>query len=72
MPSFTLDDVEIPCTTNPLGVKGAGESGTVPAIPVTIHAILDALSDHGVTNIDMPATPLRVWQAIRNGNAIKG
>jgi aerobic carbon-monoxide dehydrogenase large subunit len=69
MPSFTLDEVEIPCTTNPLGVKGAGESGTVPAIPVTIHAILDALSSHGVRNIDMPATPERVWRAMRQGKA---
>lgn len=69
MPSFVLDDVEIPCTTNPLGVKGAGESGTVPAVPVIIHAILDALSDYGVKNIDMPATSLRVWQAIQNGKA---
>ena len=67
MPSFTLDEVEIPCTTNPLGVKGAGESGTVPSIPVTIHAILDALSPYGVANIDMPATPQRVWQAIQGG-----
>ncbi len=64
MPSFTLDDIEVPCPTNPLGVKGAGESGTVPAMPVIIHAILDALAPHGVTHIDMPATPHRVWQAI--------
>ena len=69
MPSFTLDDVEIPCPTNPLGVKGAGESGTVPSIPVTIHAILDALSPYGVSDIDMPATPQRVWRAIQAGKA---
>ena len=69
MPSFVLDDVEIPCATNPLGVKGAGESGTVPAVPVIIHAILNALSDYGVQNIDMPATSQRVWRAIQNGKA---
>ena len=67
--SFTLSDVEIPCTTNPLGVKGAGESGTVPAMPVVIHAILDALAPHGVTHIDMPATPLSVWRAMQEAKA---
>jgi carbon-monoxide dehydrogenase large subunit len=69
MPSFTLDDHAVPCTTNPLGVKGAGESGTVPAMPVIIHAILDALDACGVTDIDMPATPQCVWQAIQDAKA---
>jgi len=64
MPSFTLGDLEVPCPTNPLGVKGAGESGTVPAMPVIIHAILNALGPHGVTHIDMPATPEKVWKLI--------
>ena len=65
MPSFTLDDIEVPCVSNPLGVKGAGESGTVAAAPAVIHAILDALRPLGVDNIQMPATPQAVWQAIR-------
>ena len=69
MPSFTLDHIELPCPTNPLGVKGAGESGTVAAVPVVVHAILDALAADGVTHIDPPATPHRVWQAIRTARA---
>jgi carbon-monoxide dehydrogenase large subunit len=66
MPSFTLGDLEVPCPTNPLGVKGAGESGTVPAMPVIIHAILNALAPHGVTHLDMPATPHAVWRAMQD------
>jgi len=69
MPSFTLGDLEVPCPTNPLGVKGAGESGTVPAMPVIIHAILNALGPHGVTHIDMPATPHAVWRAMQDAKA---
>jgi carbon-monoxide dehydrogenase large subunit len=65
----TLPDVEteleeIPCKTNPLGVKGIGESGTIGAPPTVINAILDALAPLGVDHIDMPATPVRVWQTI--------
>jgi carbon-monoxide dehydrogenase large subunit len=55
---------EVPCKTNPLGVKGIGESGTIGAPPTIINALIDALSPLGVESIDMPATPLRVWQAI--------
>ena len=66
MPSFTLDDYVVPCTSNPLGVKGGGESGTVPAPPVIVHAILDALAPLGVTHIDMPATPNVVWRAMQD------
>ena len=53
-----------PCKTNPLGVKGCGEAGTVGAPPAIINAILDALKPLGVKHIDMPATPARVWHAI--------
>lgn len=56
--------IEVPCRTNPIGVKGVGEAGCVAAPPVVINAILDALAPLGVTHIDMPATPQRVWQAI--------
>jgi carbon-monoxide dehydrogenase large subunit len=53
-----------PCTHNPLGVKGCGEAGAIGSPPAVINAILDALAPLGVTDIDMPATPYRVWQAI--------
>ncbi|MCW5771183.1 MAG: xanthine dehydrogenase family protein [Rhodospirillaceae bacterium] len=54
-----------PCTTNPLGVKGCGESGTIGATPTVVNAILDALAEFGVRHIDMPATPHAVWRALR-------
>ena len=47
-------------------MKGAGEAGTVGALPATMNAIVDALAQVGVTNFDMPATPNRIWQAIRD------
>jgi aerobic carbon-monoxide dehydrogenase large subunit len=55
---------EVPCKTNPLGVKGIGESGTIGAPPTVINALLDALRPLGVDTIEMPATPFRVWQTI--------
>jgi aerobic carbon-monoxide dehydrogenase large subunit len=54
-----------PCLTNPLGVKGVGEGATIGAPPAVMSAILDALRPLGVTHLDMPATPDRVWQAIQ-------
>jgi carbon-monoxide dehydrogenase large subunit len=65
MPFFQLHEHGAVCRTNPIGVKGAGESGTVGAPPAIINAILDALASDGVTDIAMPATPMRIWQAIR-------
>ena len=65
IPSFKLGMHEVPCKTNPLGVKGAGEAGTVGAPPCVIGGILDALAPFGVGHIDMPATPERVWRAIQ-------
>ncbi len=61
-PSITLRYNEILCTTNALGSKGAGEAGTVGALPAIMGALCDAL---GVRHIDMPATPERVWRATR-------
>ena len=69
MADFVLDFNEVPCRTNPLGVKGAGEAGTVGAPPAIINAMLDALRPLGVRHIDMPATPRRVWEAIRAARA---
>ena len=56
---------EVPAKTNPLGVKGAGEAGATGAPPAVIGAILDALKPLGIDHIDMPATPSRVWAAIK-------
>jgi carbon-monoxide dehydrogenase large subunit len=64
LPDVEVDLLEIPCATNPLGVKGAGEAGAVGSPPALINAIIDALSGDGVTSIDMPATPERVWRAL--------
>jgi carbon-monoxide dehydrogenase large subunit len=66
LPAFvTITDESQPCKINPLGAKGVGELGTVGATPTVVNALLDALRPLGVTDIDMPATPHRVWQAIR-------
>lgn len=64
VPSFEVGMHPVPSTTNPLGVKGAGEGGTVGATPTVINAIVDALASAGVTDLPLPATPERVWQAI--------
>jgi len=58
---------EVPCKTNPLGVKGAGEAGAVGSAPATISAVVDALADLGVKHVDMPATPEKLW-AILHGD----
>jgi len=65
LPSISVTSRDVPSPTNPLGVKGAGEGATVGAPGAVIHAILDALAPLGVTDLDMPATPERVWQAIQ-------
>jgi aerobic carbon-monoxide dehydrogenase large subunit len=70
LPRFlTHTDESQPCKINPLGAKGVGELGTVGATPTVINAIVDALRPLGVTDIVMPATPERVWRAIRNARA---
>ncbi|HYE40079.1 MAG TPA: xanthine dehydrogenase family protein molybdopterin-binding subunit [Ramlibacter sp.] len=65
MPKFTLDTVCTPCTHNPLGTKGCGEAGAIGSPPAVINAVLDALKDLGVKDLDMPASPSRVWEAIQ-------
>jgi carbon-monoxide dehydrogenase large subunit len=55
----------VPTKTNPLGTKGVGEAGTVGSMPAVTNAVVDALSVYGVRHIDMPATPERIWRAIR-------
>ena len=69
MPMIELDTNEVPCLTNVLGVKGAGEAGALVAPPVLIAAITDALRDFDVAHIDMPATPERIWQLMQNRKA---
>ena len=64
-PSFTTALSEVPSTNHALGFRGGGEGGITPALGVIINAVVDALADLGVTHIDMPASPERVWQAIQ-------
>ncbi len=65
MPSFDFATHEVPCVNNPMGVKGCGEAGSLASPPAVINAMVDALSDHGITHIDMPATPQAVWQMLQ-------
>jgi aerobic carbon-monoxide dehydrogenase large subunit len=64
LPPLALDHHSVPCATNPLGAKGAGESGVAGSLPAAMNAIVDALSSRGITEFDMPATPARIWAAL--------
>jgi carbon-monoxide dehydrogenase large subunit len=64
MPSFVVDRTETPSTTNPLGVKGIGEAGTIASPPAVVNAVIDAIAHLGVTHLEKPATPERVWRAL--------
>jgi len=68
VPSFKLDTKETPCTHNPLGVKGCGEAGAIGAPAAVMNAVTDAL---GVRDVEMPATPERVWRALQQANSRK-
>ena len=70
-PYLDVHSNAVPTATNVLGVKGVGEAGTVGAVPAVLNAIVDALRPLGVTQLDMPATPHRVWQAIQAAQAGK-
>ena len=69
VPFFTTELSEVPTPTHPLGIRPAGEGGTTPALGVVINAIVDALAEFGVTHIEMPGTPERVWRAIQEAGA---
>ncbi|MHB8189693.1 MAG: xanthine dehydrogenase family protein molybdopterin-binding subunit [Ferrimicrobium sp.] len=69
LPSFELDHTVTPSPTNPLGVKGVGEAGTIGSAPAVINAVVDALAYLGIRDIQMPATPERVWRAIDEARA---
>jgi carbon-monoxide dehydrogenase large subunit len=68
-PSFELDRTVTPTDVNPLGVKGAGEAGTIASTPAVVNAVIDALSPLGIAHLDMPLTPERVWRAIEQAKA---
>jgi carbon-monoxide dehydrogenase large subunit len=69
LPAIAVDFSPVPSRSNPLGIKGAGEGGTVAATPTVMNAILDALAPVGVTDVPMPATPERVWRAIHRASS---
>ena len=66
LPNYITELSEVPSSTHPLGIRPAGEGGTVPALAVVINAVVDALWDLGVRHVEMPATPQKVWQAIQD------
>ena len=68
VPSFELADMATPTSYNPLGAKGIGEAGTIGSTPAVQNAIIDALSHLGVRHIDLPASPQRIWQALRSAS----
>src|SRR5262245_7555027 len=69
---FRVDSNPVPTATNPLGVKGAGEAGCVGAMPAVANALVDALSSLGIRHVEMPATPERLWRAIRDAQRANG
>jgi carbon-monoxide dehydrogenase large subunit len=68
-PLFRHASHPVPATTNPLGAKGCGEAGCAGALPSVMNALVDALAEYGIRHIDMPATPERVWRAIREAHS---
>ncbi|MEJ2604870.1 MAG: molybdopterin-dependent oxidoreductase, partial [Gammaproteobacteria bacterium] len=69
MPGIDFHYTEVPSPRNPLGVKGAGEAGTIGAPPAFVNAVIDALEPYGVAHLDMPLTPMKVWEAIRRSRS---
>jgi len=70
LPMFTTEISEVPSTTHPLGLRGGGEGGTTPALGAVANAIADALAPLGVEHVELPATPERVWRAIRDAKSV--
>ncbi|HSE80481.1 MAG TPA: molybdopterin cofactor-binding domain-containing protein [Gaiellaceae bacterium] len=69
LPNFEVERTECPSPTNPMGVKGVGETGTIASTAAVMNAVVDALSPYGVTDVAMPAKPETVWRAIQEGGA---
>jgi len=72
LPAFDLGHTVTPSPHNPLGAKGVGEAGTIGATPAVVNAVLDALAPLGITHLDMPLTPRKIWEAIRMGGSQPG
>jgi carbon-monoxide dehydrogenase large subunit len=72
VPAIIVDRTVTPSTSNELGVKGVGETGTIASPPAVVNAVIDALSDFGVTDMGRPMTPERVWRAIRSAKGGAG
>jgi carbon-monoxide dehydrogenase large subunit len=69
MPTFRTEIAQVLSPTNPLGIKAGGEGGTTPALSTIVNAVVDALKVYGVDDIEMPVTPLKIWQAIQNAKS---
>ncbi|MFD9733619.1 xanthine dehydrogenase family protein molybdopterin-binding subunit [Umezawaea sp. NPDC059074] len=67
LPHFTTDRTVTPADSNPLGVKGVGEAGTIASTPAVVNAVIDAVRHFGVDDVEMPCTPMRVWKAVHEG-----
>jgi aerobic carbon-monoxide dehydrogenase large subunit len=72
LPGIDTESTVTPSPTNPMGVKGVGEAGTIASTPAVMNAVVDALAPFGITELDMPASPQRVWAAIQNANGGRG
>ena len=72
LPSYAFETRNIPSTTNPMGLKGAGEAGSIGSSPAVMNAVIDALHrGYGITQLDMPATPHKVFAAIRDAGGYR-
>ncbi|MFN2563488.1 MAG: molybdopterin cofactor-binding domain-containing protein, partial [Gemmatimonadaceae bacterium] len=69
LPAFEIDRTVTPSPVNPLGVKGAGEAGTIASTAAVANAVMDALAPFGITHIDIPLTPAKIWHAVRNARS---
>jgi carbon-monoxide dehydrogenase large subunit len=72
LPSFTTARTETPSTSNPLGVKGVGEAGTIASTPAVVNAVVDAIRRYGIDDVEMPCSPMRVWSAVHRGRTAAG
>ena len=71
VPTMQISDHPSPAKTNPLGTKGCGEAGCAGSLVCIVNAVVDALSEYGITHLDMPLTPERVWRAIQDAKKAK-